>query len=263
MSVPAAGPEFIRGLPRLLPILFAVLGAAACRPLEAPVENALWMVERESRSLIALDRADGSCRVPGYLDRSLGPLALSEEGLLLGMDPVEHTLFEINPVNAVLDPLGRTLEATNPLSLCFSPSGRLYLLDDGQWILRLDPLSGRVLTRWQISPPGPAAGITFSPAVFEAPNGAVLDEGNLLAFLDFPGHTMLVYLELEDEQALSHNIVQSQPLRAVCGSRETGLLYALRREEARIYELSPADGILRPLLDPDCALTDISDMATR
>ncbi len=197
------------------------------------VEDQLWLVEQQSQSLLSLALAEPGCQTRGYLTEQLGPIALDGEERLLAVDVLQRRLVDVQPSDGRITRLIDLPMITNPLALTVTPGNRVYLLDDGTRIVRVDPEDGNWSQTWTLQPEGGWSGLAWLPEAVETANGELLPAGTLLAWRRQGEQGMLAWLELEEGQALAHELFGTPEL--------AGLDTSAGR--ARIYGLSPTGEI--------------------
>jgi hypothetical protein len=256
-----AGSQRVPGL--LLNLLLSLLLLTGCADDEGfEPEASFWFTELEQRGLLAVDleRAE-PCRRTAWLDRRLGPLAIDADEIFWTIDPVERQLFELNPISGVLQLKGVIVGVERPQALAVDGLGRLWLLDDGRWLHRLDPASGRSLARWTLHPAGSYIGLAVAPRLWALDGGGEIAPGDLLVLRDLPAAGQLGLLRPAEDLATVRELTGLPPLRALIDSRRQGRLYGLAREGGELLELDPVSGEVLWLGASGCASFDVQDGA--
>jgi hypothetical protein len=206
------------------------------------VERRVWCVEQGTRSLYALPLDRAACESRGYLDGTLGPIAMDPDERLLAVDLLQRELLELQPSDGFATPLFSVSQAVNPLALTVAPGGRLYLLDDERRVVWLEREGGAWTRAWPIHPDGQWRGLAWLPEAVEEPGGRLLPVGTLLAWRPLGQGGELAWLELLESEALAHTLLSTPALTGLDTSARLRAIYGLDAASGELYRLRPELG---------------------
>jgi hypothetical protein len=206
-----------------------------------------WISDLQARRLLSVDRDSRDLGVQGYFDREISSLSFNTDGRLIGLDPVDKRLFDINPVNAILQDELDLSECSQPHSICYTQSDRLFVIDSDQRLLRLSPLDGRILEEWPLEPGGHYQALMMLPLAVTAPNGQLALRGDLLIYDALPAAGRLLWVKFEEGYAHLVPLVQTRLFSGIASSLLEGEIYAID-EDAMLWRLNPQSG--------ECAFID-------
>lgn len=249
------------GPARVLPLLGFLLIGLSCDEDPVSVEDRVWAVEQQDRSLLALPFASPDCVSRGYVADELGPVAFDEEENLLGVDLLLLRLLEVEVSNAYTTPRFDLPGLEEPRALTIAPGNRHYLLDAGTRLLQLDAESGSWTRSWSLLPESGWTALAWLPVAMESPNGQALSVGTLLVWRPAGSGGELAWLELEEGQALAHSLMTTPRFSALETSRRKDELYALDATGGEFYRLRPWRGEITPLQSYPCQPFRIGDIA--
>lgn len=233
----------------------------ACDEDPVRVEDRLWAVEQEERSLLALPMSSPDCVNRGYVADVLGPLAFDEEENLVGVDLLLLRLIDVEVSNAYSTPRFDLPGLEDPRALTIAPGNRLYLLDAGTRLLQLDAESGSWTRSWTLLPEGGWTGLAWLPMAMESPNGQALPMGTLVVWRPVGSGGELAWLEFVEGQALVHSLMNTPTLSAIETSRRQNELYALDAPGGELYRMRPWNHEITPVQAYACQPFHLGDIA--
>lgn len=225
------------------------------------VEDRLWAVEQEERSLLALSLASSDCVSRGYVADVLGPLAFDEEENLVGVDLLLLRLIDVEVSNAYSTPRFDLPGLEDPRALTIAPGNRHYLLDAGTRLLQLDAESGSWTRTWTLIPEGGWTGVAWLPVAMEGLNGQILPVGTLVVWRPVGSGGELAWLELQEDLALVHSLMSTPTLSGIETSRRREELYALDAAGGELYRVRPWNHEITPVQAYACQPFHIGDIA--